>query len=513
MPRLSIDHHTIEVPAGTTILEAARQLGIGIPTLCHWPGVAAQTSCFVCVVRVNGAERLVPACATAAVEGMVVESETPAIHAARRTALELLLSDHLGDCLAPCQLACPSGMDIPAMLRQIAAGQYREALRTCKAHIALPAVLGRICPELCERACRRGQSDAPVAICRLKLFVADVDLASGDPYLPPCAPPSGKRVAIIGAGPAGLAAAYDLQQRGHACTVYDRHAVAGGALRTVDPGQLPPEVLAAEIALIARLGVQFRLNKVIEEPPALLRDYDTVLLATGANSIPDLSVSRETMMTAVPGVFAAGSVVAMQKYAVRALADGAHAALAIEQYLAGQTITLPGRPFSVHMGRLDAEETAAFSAAASPAGRVELVDEAAARQESARCLHCDCRKLHTCRLREQAVACGAHAGAFHGHRRTYTADATHPDLIYEPGKCIACGLCVRIAAEAGEALGLAFIGRGFTVRLAVPFGGEVSAGLAKVARQCAEACPTAALALKDIVTEPMPEMENQHACR
>ena len=166
MPKLIIDQREVEVPEGATVLDAARKLGIDIPALCFHEGCNPSTSCLACLVRIGGEERLVPSCATAAAEGMQVESETEAVRQARRTALELLLSDHLGDCMAPCQLGCPAQMDIPTMLRQIAAGQLREAIATVKRDIALPAVLGRICPAPCEKVCRRGDLDAAVSICR-----------------------------------------------------------------------------------------------------------------------------------------------------------------------------------------------------------------------------------------------------------------------------------------------------------------------------------------------------------
>ncbi|MCK4628127.1 MAG: (2Fe-2S)-binding protein, partial [Sedimentisphaerales bacterium] len=97
MLRLTIDNQTVEVPPGSTILDAARKLGIDIPALCFRNGCEPSTSCLVCVVRINHQERLVPSCATLAEDGMRVQSETDDIHQARRTALELLLSDHLGD--------------------------------------------------------------------------------------------------------------------------------------------------------------------------------------------------------------------------------------------------------------------------------------------------------------------------------------------------------------------------------------------------------------------------------
>jgi NADPH-dependent glutamate synthase beta subunit-like oxidoreductase len=283
MPTIAIDQREIEVPAGATVLDAARRLGISIPSLCFREGCDASTSCLVCVVKIDGNSRLTPACATVAVEGMRVESETVEVHAARRTALELLLSDHLGDCLAPCFFACPAEMDIPTMLRQIAAGDLRGAIATVKRDIALPATLGRICPAPCEKACRRRGLDGAISICQLKRFVADADLATGDPYVPLCEPKSGKTVAILGGGPTGLAAAYYLARFGHHPTIFDENAQLGGRLlKETTPAELPREVLAAEIAQITRLGVETRLNEKVGDAASfsdICKRFDAVLIA------------------------------------------------------------------------------------------------------------------------------------------------------------------------------------------------------------------------------------------
>ncbi len=188
MPTITIDNRTVEVPDGATILDAARALGIAIPTLCHMDGLPPSTSCLVCVVRVDGGQRLVPSCATRVREGMVVESETDEVRSARRMALELLLGDHLGDCLAPCQIACPAGMDVALMLRHIEAGDRHEAATVARDALVLPGTLGRICPAPCERVCRRGQLDEPVAIRSLHRGAADADLSADAVTLPDCAP-------------------------------------------------------------------------------------------------------------------------------------------------------------------------------------------------------------------------------------------------------------------------------------------------------------------------------------
>jgi len=509
MPIIVIDNQRIEVPPGTTILDAARQLGIEIPTLCHLTGHPSQTSCFVCVVKVNGDDRLLPSCATAAADGMIVESETAQVRAARRAALELLLGDHLGDCIGPCQNACPAYLDIPEMIRLVQEGRLREAAALVKAHIPFPAILGRICQAFCERGCRRAQHDATVSIALLERLVGDADLCSEEPYSPPCKPASGKRVAIIGAGLAGLSAAYYLQQEGHACTLFDTREQPGGALREIGADRLPPVVLDAEIARVLALGAEFRPG-VRASLDDLRKVYDAVLIAAGeaGDVFPGeergekgILIDRQTLQTNLPGVFAAGSAVAPSHHAVRAVADGRAAAVSITQFLTGKPVTgSERRPFSTHMGRLHPEEIALLLQQVSPGAQVApagagLTPEEAA-EECARCLGCDCGKLHDCRLREFAITYDADTAKFSGERRPFTRDTSHPEVIYEPGKCIDCGICLCIAESRREALGLSFIGRGFDVRPAVPFGESLAEGLQEAADECVNACPTGALSRK-----------------
>jgi len=116
MPRIVIDGREVEVDPETTILDAAEKLGIEIPTMCYLRGHEATTSCMVCVVKVAGANGLVPACGTLAQDGMQVESSSAEVGDARKAALELLLSDHVGDCVGPCAMGCPAHMNIPRMI-------------------------------------------------------------------------------------------------------------------------------------------------------------------------------------------------------------------------------------------------------------------------------------------------------------------------------------------------------------------------------------------------------------
>ncbi len=535
MPKLKIDNREVEVPAGATILDAAARLRIDIPTLCFLKGCDPSTSCMVCVVKIDGLPNLVPACATVATDGMQVESDSEEVREARRAALELLLSDHLGDCMGPCQMTCPARMDIPLMIRQIAAGRLADAIVTVKKDIALPAVLGRICPAPCEKSCRRAVHDQALSICLLKRYVADVDLQSDKPYLPQCKPSRSKRVAIIGAGPAGLAAAYYLSQDGFDCTIFDDHDEPGGMLRyalcstgilpvscnhrkDADATKLPRDVLDKEITSIMKLGVEFRPETRIGDKISiqdLQRDSDAVFIAVGKLEQADveamgleagkngIAIEAGTYQTSLPGVFAGGDAVRNRKLAVRSVADGKEAAASIAQYILGQPVTGPERPFNTRIGRLKEDEIEIFLNNVSDKSRVQpTADDGGfsddqARDEAARCLHCDCRKPQTCKLRRYAKEYDAKPSRYQGPRRLFSQILEHPNVIYEPGKCIDCGICIQTAAKAGEELGLAFVGRGFDVRVAVPFDRSLAEGLKKAASQCVESCPTGALAFKN----------------
>ena len=527
MPRLTIDNREVEVDNGATILDAATKLGIEIPTMCFLKEYKASTSCMVCVVKVEGMANLTPACGTLAQDKMCVETNNEHVRQARKVALELLLSDHLGDCLGPCHVICPAKMNIPLMIRQIAAGELRQAIATVKKDIALPAVLGRICPAPCEKGCRRSAisgSGQAVSICLLKRYVADVDLQSKNPYLPACISEKGKRVAIVGAGPAGLAAGYYLQQEGFSCTIFDEHEQPGGTLRYgVSEQDLPKDILDKEIALIEKLGVKFEnririgTGKDSISPEALRKDFDAIFIATGklnpeatepfglktgANGIV---INNNTYETNLSGVFAGGDSVRSQNkqsLAVRAVADGKEAAFSINQYLSGQTVTGPTKPFNTRIGKIRDEEIEKFLACGSKAQRTIPSEkdggfaEQQAREEAERCLHCDCRKPDACKLRQYAHDYGARPNRYKSKRRTFVQNTSHREVIYEPGKCIDCGLCIEIASEAGEKLGLTFIGRGFDVRMAVPFDRTIAEGLKNAAAKCVSACPTGALAFK-----------------
>ncbi len=303
---VNIDRKELTAFAGQTILDVARLNGIDIPTLCHDERLQSYGGCGLCAVEVEGFAKLLRACATEATPGMVISTASERVRESRKMTLELLLSDHSGDCRGPCIKACPAHTDVQGYLALIANGEYREAVALIKEKLPLPASIGRVCPHPCEEQCRRQLVDEPLAIACMKHFAADQDLQSGDPYRPEVAPPTGKRVAIVGAGPAGLTAAYFLAKEGHAAVVYEQMPQGGGMLRYGIPEyRLPKAVLDKEIALIADMGVQFVYNTRIGQEINLdyLRDnFDAVFLGIGAWESSGIGCEGENLPGVLGGI-------------------------------------------------------------------------------------------------------------------------------------------------------------------------------------------------------------------
>jgi len=271
---------------GQTILEIAGANGIFIPTLCHLAEVKHYGACGICVVEGEGLPKLMRACSTVAADGWKINTESKRVVQARKVALELLMSDHDGDCKGPCGLNCPAHTDVQGYVKQIALGNDTKAVEIIKEKIPLPASIGRVCPHPCEDKCRRALVEQPLSIAYLKAFAADNDMKSDAPFKPVVAAATGKKVAIVGGGPAGLTAAYQLAVKGHAVTVMDMMPEMGGMLRYGIPEyRLPKAVLAAEVASIAALGVEMKNNVKVGTDVTLddLRaNYDAVLVAVGA---------------------------------------------------------------------------------------------------------------------------------------------------------------------------------------------------------------------------------------
>ena len=209
-----------------------------------------------------------------------------------------------------CQWACPAHTAVPEYIRLIAAGRYGDAYLVNWQSNVFPGILGRTCDRPCEPACRRGRVEEggetakikpePVAICRLKRVAADYkeDIRDGLPE--PAATKNGKRIALVGAGPASLTVARDLAPLGYQCVIFDGDELAGGMMRTQIPKfRLPETVIDEEVGYILDLGIEFRPRTRIDSMRALLGEsWDAVFVGSGAPR------GREI---AIPGRQAAGA--------------------------------------------------------------------------------------------------------------------------------------------------------------------------------------------------------------
>ncbi len=284
--KLNINGKEITAEAGKTVLEAAIENGIEIPHLCFDERLEVYAGCGLCIVEIEGQPKIARACSTPVSNGLVVRSNTKKVIEARNSALNLLVSQHIGDCKAPCTLNCPAQTDVQGYVGLVANKQYRESLKLIKEKLPLPACIGRVCPHPCEKACRRQNVEESVSIACIKTFAADYDLNSGNPYIPELKPSTGKKVAVVGAGPAGLSAAYYLLTDGHEVDIFEAMPKPGGMLRYGIPEyRLPKNVVDAEVAIIEEMGANIHYGVKIGEDMSLeylQEKYDAVFLGIGA---------------------------------------------------------------------------------------------------------------------------------------------------------------------------------------------------------------------------------------
>ncbi len=518
--KLTIDDQEIELDEPMTIFHAAEKLGIDIPVMCYKEGYDYFTSCMMCVVKDETSGKTLPGCSAQAEDGMVIQTQNEDIREQRKSTLELLLSEHVGDCEAPCQRLCAVHSEIPKMIREIKDEKFEDAIATVREDMAIPSILERFCNAPCEKGCRRAQHDDGVAIRHLTRYISDWDLKRDTPYLPPVKEDTGKKVAIIGSGATGLSTSFYLAREGVGSTIFEKDELFGGRLRVeedFDQEMLQDWVMDGEIRVLKLMGVEFKNNCALGDQMTLedlQKDYDAVILTCGetdnealeAMGIPvtekGMTYNRKNAMTGVDGVFAAGTITKAGTPILKLVQAAKQTAECAAQFVKGEAISGIYEMYNHMMGRLQEGEIDLFVSGANPRARVEPenlevdgYDLADAKLEGDRCMHCDCRASHNCKLRIYSDEYGAKQSMFKGDQREkYVHLNEDAGAVFESGKCIKCGLCVQVTHDNGEPFGFTFVGRGFDVKAAVSLDKSLKQGLERVAEEVVEACPTGALA-------------------
>ena len=294
MINVTFNGQIFSVNAHQTLLEVATDCHVDIPSLCGLNKHGEKVPCDLCVVDIAG-QGIQRACEMTPLEGMAVTTTSATLSALRQKSLNRILSDHYADCEAPCQTACPAGVDIQSYLYHISQNDHAKAVEVIKRTLPMPLSIGRVCPAFCETECRRGLVDEPVAIRQLKRHSADIDLEAQAQYVPLKKPIKGKSIAVVGSGPGGLTCGYYLTNEGYNVTVFESMPDAGGWLRYGIPEyRLPKAILAKEIEIMCRNGMQVLTNKKLGDDftlTQLTQDYDAVCLAVGASQAVDMQYS------------------------------------------------------------------------------------------------------------------------------------------------------------------------------------------------------------------------------
>lgn len=187
MIQIVIDGKYRIVEQGQTVLEAAKTCGLEIPSLCGLNKTADKVPCDLCVVEVDGVG-VTRSCELEVSNGLNITTQSKQLTNHRQEALNRIMTDHYADCEAPCQTACPAGVDIQSYLHHIAQNDHIKAIEVIKKTLPMPLSIGRVCPAFCETECRRNLVDESIAIRQLKRHAADADLAAQESYMPPKKP-------------------------------------------------------------------------------------------------------------------------------------------------------------------------------------------------------------------------------------------------------------------------------------------------------------------------------------
>lgn len=364
-----------------------------------------------------------------------------------------------------CAARCPLEVDARGYVQLAKDGQFREALQTVREKLPFPGVLGYLCAHPCELHCKKVDEDDPIRIRDIKRFLAEWE--PGEPeHIVDCEPDNGRRVAVVGGGPAGLLAAHDLRRRGYGVTVFEKDDRIGGCLVSkIPPWRLPREVMERDLSIIEALGIEVRVGVDVGTDHSIddLRStYDSVLLLVGyagarrmlcsgseinASSSGTFRIDPVTCETGIEGVFSGGDAVSGPATVVTAMALGRRAAESAHRYLAGSDLRegrVPPVPPAI-LWDLDISEEERRSRVRQPVMLKpfnEAMTEDEVVEESKRCLDCECGLCVT-----DCEFLAAHCDSPKDLARRILGGFDASETLNMAYSCNVCSLCETVCPE------------------------------------------------------------------
>lgn len=379
---IQINGKSYETTIGTTIFDICDTIGIKIPTLCHIKGDRNDSSCSICLVKDNRTGNLLTSCSALVEDGMEIITEDEEVIEARKESLEILLSEHVGDCEAPCHTACPIGFDIPSIMDTSKSDE--EIYKTIIQTIPFPSITSRLCKAPCQKACRRDLIDRNIEIRQLIQTVSDKFLHTD--IIPVIESSSGGSVVINVTSYSLFAAAWKFQMNGYRVFITNN-------LHNEDFFKgINPDIVTAEIKKLKLLGISFENVK----------DYDYQLDSSNIEDATHIGMSIKNGFKLT------------------------HKMLEIKRI----------SRITSSMGKIHDNERETYL----------LDHKTVGKDEMSKCLHCDCIGKKDCSLKRYSEELNAIQNSFRVNTRDkYKQIRDFGLLQYDANRCILCSRCIKVA--------------------------------------------------------------------
>jgi|GEM_PF-1605791 len=457
MPNIKINGIEYSFTDGESILQIALRNNIDIPSLCYLKDTKKYISCMLCIVKDKSNNELIPSCGVKAVDGMDIDADAQEVIDARIETLQVLLAEHTGDCIAPCRRVCPFDINISLLLRYIENKQFEETYKLIIYEMPFPSIITKLCTKPCEKSCRRGIIDNPVSISNIKMLL--INKMKDYPYKKFKIDKNGMSIGIIGSGYQGLTIAYFLLLMGYDCTLFEKNEINWDIISDCD---IKKDELDNELLFLEKLGLKINIDNNLDDKSHisnLVNKYKAVAVTDKYRNIINYKESNIFVINKKKE----------NNNLMMLLKEVKDYSQKIDQYLTDKKYN---KKFDSIIGKVEKEEL--LNQVKNKNDRIindyinysqtDMINEAG------RCLHCECSDADNCKLRLYASQYGINKLKYKlNKRKKIERTIYHSKIVYEEGKCIKCGICVRLSEKKGLKNGFTFYKRGIDTTVILPF--------------------------------------------